>query len=183
MKPVLVKSLLSRRHLLITAVAASPLIVVSSRSVAAPTPRALSFVHLHTGEKLQVEYFQSGAYQPDALAAVNHLLRDFRSGAVGEMDPALLDLLYTLSRTTGSRQPFQIISGYRSSATNETLRLRSSGVASASLHLSGRAIDIRLADVALEHLRDAARSLHRGGVGYYPRSDFVHVDTGRVRAW
>jgi uncharacterized protein YcbK (DUF882 family) len=81
------------------------------------------------------------------------------------------------------REPFQIISGYRSAATNETLRLRSSGVASASLHLSGRAIDIRLTDVTLERLRDAARSLRLGGVGYYPRSDFVHVDTGRVRAW
>lgn len=183
MKPVPAKLLLSRRRLLITAAAASPLIIVPSRSVAAAAPRALSFVHLHTGEKLLVEYFQAGVYQPDALAAVNHLLRDFRSGDVGEMDPGLLDLLHALSRATASRQPFQIISGYRSSATNETLRLRSSGVASASLHLSGRAIDIRLADVPLERLRDAARSLRLGGVGYYPRSDFVHVDTGRVRAW
>jgi uncharacterized protein YcbK (DUF882 family) len=173
--------LLSRRHVLVAA--ASPLMATPSRTEAAAEPRSLSFVHLHTGEKLSVAYFEAGAYLTDALAAVNHLLRDFRSGEVGEMDPALLDLLHALRRSTASREPFQIISGYRSAATNETLRLRSSGVASASLHLSGRAIDIRLADVTLERLRDAARSLRLGGVGYYPRSDFVHVDTGRVRAW
>jgi uncharacterized protein YcbK (DUF882 family) len=175
--------LLSRRHVLVAAAVASPLLALPSRSMAASEPRSLSFVHLHTGEKLSVAYSEAGAYLPDALAAVNHLLRDFRSGDVGEMDPALLDLLHALRRTTASRQPFQIISGYRSPATNEMLRLRRSGVASASLHLSGRAIDIRLADVSLERLRDAARTLRLGGVGYYPRSDFVHVDTGRVRAW
>lgn len=146
-------------------------------------PRALSFTHLHTGERLELEYFSAGAYQPEALRAVNQLLRDFRNGAVAEIDPALLDQLHALARLTGSRAPFQVISAYRSPATNAALHARSSGVASGSLHMQGQAIDIRLADVRLNHLRDAALSLRAGGVGYYPGSDFVHVDTGRVRRW
>lgn len=147
--------------------------------------RTLEFLHLHTGERLTVEYFSAGQYVPDALQAVNHLLRDFRTNDVAEMDPALLDLLHRLRETTGSRQPFEVISAYRSPRTNEMLRNRSahSGVATASLHMRGQAIDIRLGDVALPQLRDAALSLQAGGVGYYARSNFVHVDTGRVRHW
>ena len=139
--------------------------------------------NLHTNEQLSVEYFAAGRYLPDALLAVNHLLRDFRSGDVGTIDPALLDLLHRLAATVGSQRAFHVISGYRSPATNETLRHSSSGVASGSLHLRGQAIDIRLADVPLATLRDAARSMRLGGVGYYAASDFVHVDTGRVRSW
>ena len=145
--------------------------------------RSLQFAHLHTGERLTVDYMQDGVYVPDALAAVNHLLRDFRSHEVGAMDPALLDLLHSVASVTGSRRPFEIISGYRSPATNAMLHARSSGVASGSLHMRGQAIDIRLADVPLSTLRDAAKSLGLGGVGFYPGSDFVHVDTGRVRYW
>jgi uncharacterized protein YcbK (DUF882 family) len=143
----------------------------------------LAFSHLHTGERLELEYFSAGAYLPDALGAVNHLLRDFRTGDVGTIDPALLDLLHTLRERTGTRQPYQIISGYRSPATNQMLHDRSSGVATKSLHMSGQAIDIRLSDVPLARLRDTALSMRSGGVGFYPGSDFVHVDTGRVRAW
>jgi uncharacterized protein YcbK (DUF882 family) len=173
----------SRRRILL-ATAAWPLGTAAATAGAAVLEtRALSFTHLHTGEHLSLAYFSGGAYLPDALAAVNHLLRDFRTGDVGTMDPALLDVLHVLARMTGSRQPFQIISGYRSAATNEALHRRSAGVASASLHMKGQAIDIRLADVALERLRDAALSLRAGGVGYYAASQFVHVDTGRVRAW
>ncbi len=146
-------------------------------------PRALSFAHLHTGERLSLEYYRDGAYQPEALAAVNQLLRDFRSGEVGTIDPRLLDLLHRLSRLTATRRPFEIISGYRSPATNEALRRHSGGVASQSLHIKGQAIDIRLTDVPLAQLRDAALSMHAGGVGYYVQSNFVHVDTGRVRTW
>lgn len=175
---------LSRRRFVATLAAAAPLVAVPRMALAkAATPRVLNFNHLHTGEKLEVEYFSAGDYLPDALDAVNHLLRDFRSGDVGTMDPALLDLLHGLHRSTGSRRPFQIISGYRSPATNSMLRDRSRGVAKQSLHMKGQAIDIRLADVPLNHLRDAARAAGRGGVGYYPGSDFVHVDTGRVRHW
>ena len=146
-------------------------------------PRVLSFSHLHTGERLSVAYSDAGGYLPDALAAINWLLRDFRSGEIGTMDPRLLDLLHGLAQRSGTRRPFEIISGYRSSATNEALRLRSHGVAAGSLHMKGQAIDIRLADVPLAALRDLALSMREGGVGYYPGSDFVHVDTGRVRAW
>ena len=145
--------------------------------------RTLDFFHTHTGERLAVNYFDAGAYVPDALATVNHFLRDFRTGDVHSIDPALLDLLHALTDLTGSARPFQVISGYRSPATNEMLRHRSEGVAAGSLHMQGQAIDIRLADVPLDALRRAALTVRRGGVGYYPASDFVHVDTGRVRTW
>jgi len=158
-------------------------VAVPCRGIAQPSTRALRFAHLHTGERLAVEYFSGGAYLPDALAAVNHLLRDFRTGDVHVIDAALLDLLHELAALTGTAQPFQIISGYRAPVTNEALRSRSGGVASGSLHLTGQAVDIRLADVALPRLRNAALAMRSGGVGYYPGSDFVHVDTGRVRAW
>jgi uncharacterized protein YcbK (DUF882 family) len=147
------------------------------------TGRALAFDNLHTGEKLAVEYYASGAYVPQALESVNQLLRDFRTGDIGTIDAGLLDLLHGLAALTGSKRPFQIISGYRSPATNEALRRQSSGVASGSLHTLGQAIDIRLEDVPLHALRNAALSMRTGGVGYYPASNFVHVDTGRVRAW
>ena len=173
----------SRRRF-VTALAATALTVapVWVQARTGPT-RALRFDNLHTNEKLSVEYFVAGRYLPDALSAVNHLLRDFRSGDVGTIDPALLDLLHGLAATVGSQRAFHVISGYRSRATNETLRHSSSGVASGSLHLRGQAIDIRLADVPLTTLRNAARSMRSGGVGYYAASNFVHVDTGRVRSW
>jgi uncharacterized protein YcbK (DUF882 family) len=119
----------------------------------------------------------------DALESVNHFLRDFRTGDVHPIDRDLLDLLHGLAGVTQSMRPFQVISGYRSPATNHMLRQRSEGVAGGSLHVKGQAIDIRLADVPLAQLRKAALEARRGGVGYYPTSDFVHVDTGRVRAW
>lgn len=152
-------------------------------SSGALSTRALSFAHTHTGEHLNVEYFSGGSYLPDALSTVNHFLRDFRTGGVHDIDPDLLDLLHTLHGLTGAARPFQVISGYRSPQTNEMLRQHSEGVAAGSLHMKGQAIDIRLADVPLAGLRKAALSVKRGGVGFYPASDFVHVDTGRVRAW
>lgn len=171
-------------------------VVLSALAASAPLARALpalpvlpaddgslQFAHLHTGERLTVQYRRQGRYVPEALAAVNHLLRDFRNDEVGHIDPALLDLLHALQARTQSRRPFEIISGYRSAATNAMLHARSSGVATQSLHMVGQAIDIRLADVPLRSLRDAARGLQGGGVGFYPGADFVHVDTGRVRYW
>ncbi len=146
-------------------------------------PRGVSFHNLHTGESLEAIYFDQGAYVPDALSAVNHVLRDFRTGDVHSMDPRLLDLLHVLTSRVGSRSPYQVISGYRSPATNAMLHSHSDGVAKSSLHMQGMAIDIRLADVALDRLHGAALSLKSGGVGYYPTSDFVHVDVGRVRQW
>lgn len=171
----------SRRQFLVAlaAAAASPRLLEAAPSAS----RSLTFSHLHTGERLAVEYFDRGRYVPDALAAVNHVLRDFRTGAVHVIDPRLLDVLHDLARTTGSRRPYEIISGYRSPTTNQMLRQHSEGVAAGSLHMVGQAIDIRLADVRLASLRAAALDLKAGGVGYYPASNFVHVDTGRVRRW
>jgi uncharacterized protein YcbK (DUF882 family) len=115
---------------------------------------------------------------------LNHFLRDHYTGEVGSMDPQLFDLLHRVRRALGSTAAFQVISGYRAPATNLRLRLtRGGGVARNSLHTEGRAIDVRLPGVALAELRDAALSLRAGGVGFYPREDFVHLDTGRVRHW
>jgi uncharacterized protein YcbK (DUF882 family) len=167
-----------------TIAAAVPIVAVPRQLLAHPaSARSLHFTHTHTGEHLAVEYFSEGIYQPDALATVDHFLRDFRTGDVHAIDASLLDLLHGLAGLTETTRPFQVISGYRSPATNEMLRHRSEGVAAGSLHMKGQAIDMRLADVPLDKLRQAALEVRRGGVGYYPASDFVHVDTGRVRTW
>jgi uncharacterized protein YcbK (DUF882 family) len=146
-------------------------------------PRQVALHNLHTGESLQAIYWEEGRYVPDALAAVNKVLRDFRTGDQHPMDPGLLDLLSTLHGKVESRGPFQVISGYRSPKTNALLHERSDGVAAKSLHMQGMAMDIRVEGVALDHLHKAALDAGRGGVGYYPTSDFVHVDVGRVRRW
>ena len=158
----------------------------TSANIAAAPDRSLSFLHTHTGEQLTTGYCCAGEYVPGALHDVNHLLRDFRANAVKPIDPTLLDLLFALNGTLGTDQPFHVISGYRTPATNAMLQERGgahSGVASHSLHIEGKAIDIRVPGIRLEHLRDVAKSLKLGGVGYYPASNFVHVDTGRVRYW
>ena len=175
----------SRRTFVSGLAAAALPILAAPRALfaSALASRTLAFTHTHTGERLAVEYFSGGTYVPDALTAINHLLRDFRTGDVHVIDAGLLDLLHRLAAVTEAARPFQIISGYRSPATNEMLRHKSEGVAAGSLHMKGQASDIRLADVPLAKLRQAALEVRRGGVGYYPASDFVHVDTGRVRAW
>ena len=166
------------------AVAAVAALVAPRVSFAlAKTPRVLRFNHLHTGEKLAVEYWKGGTYETESLGAINRLMRDFRTGDVHSIDPTLLDLLHDVAGMTETNRPFEIISAYRSPATNSALRSHSSGVASGSLHLKGQAIDVRLTDIPLEQLRRAALASRRGGVGYYPGSNFVHVDTGRVRTW
>jgi uncharacterized protein YcbK (DUF882 family) len=164
---------------------AAPMICVPRRASAAEAPRLLRFEHTHTGEQLALTYAAGGRYVDAALDAIRHFLRDFRNGATHAIDPGLLDQLHRLAAVTATRAPFQVISGYRSPATNEMLRRGGHGVAAHSLHLQGRAIDIRLADVPLVDLREAALSLRAGGVGYYPsaESEFVHIDTGRVRWW
>jgi uncharacterized protein YcbK (DUF882 family) len=145
--------------------------------------RRLSFANLHTGETLDAAYWEGGAYVPDALAAVNHVLRDFRTGEVHPIAPNLLDLLVSLSGQTGVPAPYQVISGYRSPATNAMLHAESGQVAVKSLHMEGRAIDIRIEGMDLDYLHQAALDLSAGGVGYYPVSGFVHVDIGDVRSW
>ena len=159
---------------------------VVADKMAKPVERTLAFFNTHTGERVRTAYCGGGEYRPEALKEINHILRDFRANEIKPIDPKLLDLLHELGGTLETDQPFHIISGYRSPHTNAMLQSRGgehTGVASGSLHMVGKAIDIRVPGVKLDNLRAAARSLKLGGVGYYPSSNFVHVDTGRVRYW
>lgn len=160
-------------------------LILTKPSAAAAGVRAVAFDNLHTGEKLKIDYWVDGVYLPDALSQVNHVLRDFRTGEIHPIVPGLLDLLTALRGNLETSAPVTVISGYRSPLTNAMLRgeHEHSGVASKSLHMQGMAIDIRIQGRSLANLRDAALALRSGGVGYYPSSDFVHVDVGRVRTW
>lgn len=178
-----------RRRLL--AATASAVVLAAAPGVAQAATRTLggekvlAFSHTHTGEQLSLVYKVGDRYVPDAMSRITHLMRDFRSGERHPMDPALLDVLWQMQNNLNVSAPFEIISAYRSPNTNKMLRGRSahSGVAKSSMHLKGQAIDVRLLGVALGDVRDAALELKRGGVGYYADSDFVHLDTGRVRRW
>jgi uncharacterized protein YcbK (DUF882 family) len=159
---------------------------VPSRPVlasAGPDVRRLKVHNLHTGDRLDAVYFENGTYVDDALAEARRVMRDWRNGQEHLMDPRLFDALSGISDKLESRAPFQIISGYRSPATNAMLHERSSGVASHSQHMLGKASDIRVEGVELRHLHSAALSQGAGGVGFYPVSDFIHVDVGPVRRW
>lgn len=145
--------------------------------------RRLTFYHTHTQKTLDIAYTIDGEYVDSALVEINEFLADFRTGDSVVMDRELLDLVYDVRAKLGSDAPFEVISAYRSPQTNEMLRGRSDGVAKRSQHLLGKAIDVRLRGVSTAALRDAAIDLQRGGVGYYEKSDFVHMDTGRVRRW
>ena len=178
------KEALSRRDLLQAAGSLVTLALAPLPTFARPgSPRELRFYHTLTSEKLSVVYAENGAYVPEALREINYLLRDFRSGDVHRIDPRLLDLLHGVQARTGSSGTFEVISGFRSPATNDMLRHKSSGVAQNSMHLKGQAIDVRLTGAATRNIRRAAIAMRQGGVGYYPGSDFVHLDTGRVRTW
>jgi len=176
-------SMFGRRHFL--AGAGASLFVSRPALANEPGARLLAFDNIHTGEKLKVEYWAEGQYVPEALAQVNHVLRDFRSGDVHPIAPQLLDLLSLLRTRLETAEPVTVISGYRSPTTNALLRgeHEHSGVASKSLHMQGMAIDIRIAGRSLAAVHTAALAQRGGGVGYYPASDFVHVDVGRVRTW
>ncbi|MFZ0614402.1 MAG: DUF882 domain-containing protein [Desulfobacterales bacterium] len=143
----------------------------------------LSFFNTHTGENLDVCYCRNGVYPSRALNRIRHLLRDHRTGDTKAIDPHVLDILYRLSRRLGTAGPFHIISGYRSPATNAALHRKNLKVASRSLHVRGMAIDFRLPDRHTATVHAAALDIQAGGVGYYPESDFVHVDCGPVRSW
>lgn len=179
-----------RRFVALGALAAGSLFLPRSLE-AAVSPvvigaKQLSFFHTHTNETLDTAYCCDGRYQPGALAEVNHFLRDFRVNEEHPIDPRLLDLLFALGAELQTRERYHVISGYRSPHTNAMLRGRGgehTGVATRSLHMVGKAIDIRVPSVPLIELHKAARSLNLGGVGYYPNSNFVHVDVGRVRYW
>jgi len=145
--------------------------------------RALTFYNRHTGERHQASYWVDGVYQPQAIAELDHLLRDHRQNEVKVMDRNLYDLLYLLQERLETTNEIHIISGFRSAKTNEMLAARSGGVARKSYHMKGMAMDIAIPGIDLKHLQKAALSMRAGGVGYYARSGFVHVDTGRVRSW
>ena len=145
--------------------------------------KKLAFYNTHTAERLRVCFCRSGKYDAGALTKINHILRDHRSGKIKEIDVQLLELLHAISNKTKSQAPFHIISGYRSATTNKTLRKKNKGVASRSMHMLGKAIDIRIPGFSTRQLRNVARKIKGGGVGFYPKSNFVHVDIGRVRYW
>ncbi|HEB81253.1 MAG TPA: DUF882 domain-containing protein [Gammaproteobacteria bacterium] len=179
------QSTLSRRGFLTSAAGlaiglAAPRVMAST---AKERDRELSFYNTHTGEKLSATFWSDGSYLDDALSEINWILRDHRSGTSLPIDPKLLDLLYRLQSKVEHEGEFHVISGYRSPATNAMLNKNSSGVAKRSYHMKGMAIDVRLPGFASSQLRKAAMALKGGGVGYYARSDFVHIDTGRVRYW
>jgi uncharacterized protein YcbK (DUF882 family) len=176
-----------RRRFLQSGLAAAAFAAPMISKAAAPAPamsiRRVALHNIHTNEAVDAVYWERGAYVPDALGHVSHVLRDFRTGDVHPIDKRLLDLLDTLSAKVETRRPFNVISGYRSPKTNAMLHETTPGVANNSLHMKGMAIDIRLDDVDLANLHKAAMTLKGGGVGYYPSSDFVHVDVGPVRHW
>ncbi len=178
---------LKLKILVLAAIVALPVASLSAttQQTLVPEERRLSFYHTHTGKRLNIVYSRNGKYIPSALEEINGFLFDFRSGDEAQMDPKLLDLIYDVRKALGSDGTYHVVSAYRSPKTNEMLRGRSknSGVASKSQHLLGKAIDVRLEGVRTSELRDAAIAMQRGGVGYYEASDFVHMDTGRVRRW
>lgn len=180
---------ISRRSFLKTGLLATAGLALPVSSLArvadSLTPeKTLSFYNTHTGERLKkATYWAQGEYIPGTLNEINYILRDFRADEIKVIDPRLLDLLHALSRKLHADKPFHIISAFRSPTTNSFLRQQSQGVAKGSLHMAGRAIDIRMPGCDLSKLHRAAQALKRGGVGLYPGSDFVHLDTGRVRYW
>lgn len=178
----------SRRRFLKNMAYGSLLALAGTNSVNAafrhfPSHKTLALEHLHTGDKLKLTYYEGGRYLNDALREISFLLRDYHNDYVHPIDTDLLDQLYDLKLSLGINKPFHIVSGYRSPITNAKMRKRSHGVAKNSLHMEGRAIDIRIEGVDTRDIRNAALAMQRGGVGYYERSDFVHLDTGSVRTW
>jgi uncharacterized protein YcbK (DUF882 family) len=172
-----------RRFLTASLAAAGGLCPIAKAVAAAPDVHRLRFYHIHTGEKLDIVYREKGLAVAEALTEINRYLRDFRTDQVHEIDLNLLDTLHELFTTFEGRGNFEVISGYRSPRTNAALRHATTGVAENSLHIQGRAIDARLTSAKTAAVRDAAISLRRGGVGYYPESNFVHLDTGAFRSW
>ncbi len=159
------------------------MVVPWSLQAAEPERRTLALLNTHTGENLTATYREAGRLLPDALAAVDHILRDHRTGDVKPIDPRLLDLLTDIARDLDTTEPFHVISGYRSPRTNTALRSTGHGVAKRSYHLQGKAIDIRVPGVETAALRRVALRQGVGGVGHYPGPAFIHVDTGPVRTW
>ena len=177
--------MMTTRRRLLQGITATGIGLGAARSAAARArmPGELRFLNLHTGERLQVSYADDVGYLDDGLAEINRLLRDHRTGDVHPIDPGVLDILNAARLALAPGGTFEIISGYRSPKTNAMLAAAGRAVAKRSLHMQGRAIDIRLTGMPTRLLRDCCVAMKRGGVGYYAKSNFVHVDTGRVRRW
>ena len=171
-----------RRALRFLSLASLSLALPFAPAAWAAAPRSISLYHTHTDEQLSIVYYEAGNYLPGAIAELSALLRDFRTGDVCEFDPTLFDTLHALNLACGEGT-YEVVSAFRSKSTNQMLRRQSRRVATNSLHVEGRAIDVRLSGANTRRLRDAALSLKQGGVGYYARSNFVHLDTGPVRSW
>lgn len=174
---------ISRRQFVKVGLCAVACATVPVLAHASSPVKTLSFYNIHTDESISLDYYENGKYMASSLQAFNHFLRDYRTGDIHEIDPRLFDQLHALQKLVEKPGAYHVISGYRSPKTNQMLHANSEGVASHSLHLEGRAIDIRLPGKDLSLLHKAALSMHAGGVGYYPASEFVHIDTGRVRHW
>jgi uncharacterized protein YcbK (DUF882 family) len=178
-----------RSHSIIQPVQREPLYEVEQEPMFLSSPgrlanyRSLAIQNPHTGDKLSLTYFEKGRYLSDALEEISFLLRDYRTGDVHPIDPELLDQLHNLKQMLGLNQPFDIVCGYRSPLTNALLHAEHSGVANNSFHMSGRAVDIRVERFGLRRIHNAALAMHSGGVGYYPESNFIHLDTGTFRTW
>lgn len=174
-----------RRFLGISAVGCASIASSSVAAVSYPSmaARELHLYNLHTFETLKAVYWRDGTYLAEGLAQISYHLRDFRTGGIKPIDPTLLNILHRLSSNIDVSGPINVISGYRTPATNAMLAARSDKVAANSFHMRGQAIDIRVPGFATIGMRDMALSISKGGVGYYPESDFVHLDTGPIRAW
>lgn len=179
---------ISRRQLLSAGLITLASAVIPVKSIAAVNDilvpeRTLCFYNLYTKEYIEAVYWKEGEYFPEGLAGINHILRDIRTGKEKSMDRDLLDLLFALQQELGNEEPFHIVSGYRTPKSNALLRQHKKGVAKNSMHMYGKAVDIRLPNHKLRDVRRTAMQLKGGGVGYYPRSNFIHVDVGSVRYW
>ncbi len=148
-----------------------------------PVPKELLFYNMYTDEHMKIVYWRDGMYLPDALADINHIFRDIRTGKERDIDINLVDLLFDIKTRIRSKEPYCIISGYRTPKSNALLSKRKKGVARKSLHMFGKAVDIRIPGYSLKGIRRVAMKHRAGGVGYYPRSKFVHLDVGEVRYW
>lgn len=175
---------MQRRRALLTAltIAAVPLSSTIAEAATYPELR-LRFYNLHTTEHLNTVFWADGKYDPDALEQINNVLRDHRTGQVKKMDPRLMSVLFLINQKVGNKKPISVISGYRSEETNRKLARINSGVAKNSFHIKGQAIDIRIPGIETANIRDAGLKLRVGGVGYYGKSNFTHIDTGPRRNW
>lgn len=183
-KRVLTRRTLLKSGILLLAGTALPNNAFARLAMAFHAERALSFHNTHTGESLdRVVFWANGKYLPEHLKRINYILRDHRTNEVKRIDPGLLNILYSVQRSLHTTEPLHIVSGFRSKSSNAKLRRASGGVARKSLHVKGQAIDFRIPGRDLRDIRNAATVMAQGGVGYYPASEFVHLDTGPFRTW